>query len=158
MSIVVTHDSAADTRAHIQRVRALLCDVIAELRIRAVDHDHSKLLEPEKSAFDKATPRLRSAPYGTPEYQDALTELGPALQHHYSVNRHHPEHHQAGVNDMTLIDLTEMVCDWVAAATERGVDPRAHLATNAERFKIEPQLLAVISNTVDALMEGGTGG
>ena len=30
--------------------------------------------------------------YGSDEYKACLTEMKPALDHHYAANRHHPEH------------------------------------------------------------------
>ena len=37
-----------------------------------------------------------------------------AIQHHVTTNRHHPEFH-ADANDMSDVDLIEMVCDWTAS-------------------------------------------
>ena len=44
-----------------------------------------------------------------------------AVHHHVTTNRHHPEFH-ADPNDMTEVDLIEMVCDWTAMAQEFGQD------------------------------------
>lgn len=78
--------------------------------------------------------------------------MKPALDHHYAHNRHHPECHADGVNDMTLIDLIEMVCDWTASAKRNASgDVRKGLDFNAERFGISPQLLRIIKNTVEFL-------
>ena len=54
--------------------------------------------------------------YESDEYKQVLKEIEEAVQHHYQVNRHHPEHFENGINGMNLIDLIEMVCDWVAAS------------------------------------------
>lgn len=87
------YDSTADTQAHIDRIWALLTDVRINLIERSRSHDASKLIEPEKSAFDRATPALAAATYGTPDYEAAKAQLGDALTHHYAHNAHHPEHH-----------------------------------------------------------------
>src|SRR6187402_2291843 len=110
-----------DTFRHIERVRNLLGEVVADLLRRAADHDQSKLLPPEVDLFTEYTPKLAGVTYGSPEYQGFLRDMKPALDHHYANNRHHPEHHKNGVNDMTLIDLVEMLCDW-KAASERHND------------------------------------
>lgn len=87
------YDSTQDTRKHIMRVRELLHEFVAQLHNRGVTHDASKLESPEREAFDVATPKLRDLTYGSDEYRQALADLGPALQHHYENNRHHPEHY-----------------------------------------------------------------
>jgi len=42
--------------------------------------------------------------------------MKPALEHHYALYRHHPEHFQNGIDDMNLIDLVEMFADWKASS------------------------------------------
>ena len=42
-----------------------------------------------------------------------------AIHHHVTSNRHHPEAY-ADPNDMSYVDLIEMVCDWTAMAQEFG--------------------------------------
>lgn len=146
------YDSAHDTEAHIKRVREFLDEVRNELWIRGAIHDYSKLHEPEKSAFDRATPKLRNLTYGSPEYEEARRELGEALDRHYAVNSHHPEFYDDGITGMSLLDLIEMLCDW-KAATERHADGdiRKSLEINAERFGIDRQLHLILMNTIDDL-------
>ena len=43
------------------------------------------------------------------------------MRHHVSHNRHHPEFHD-DPNEMTDVDLIEMVCDWTAMSEEFGQD------------------------------------
>lgn len=57
---------------------------------------------------------------------------------------------EASVNGMSLFDVLEMLLDW-KAATERmkeGGDIRASLAINRDRFKLSPQLEAILANTI----------
>jgi hypothetical protein len=144
------------TQAHINRVRELLDQVIADLTRRGILHDASKLVEPEATAFAASSDRLGRLTYGTPAYHDALHDLGAALTHHYAHNRHHPEYHHDGVNDMTLVDLIEMLCDWKAAAERQGNgDILASLRINEHRFGISPQLAGVLENTAVALWPKG---
>lgn len=56
----------------------------------------------------------------------------------------------SGVDGMTLLDVLEMLIDW-KAATERmkgGGDIRKSLDINRERFKLSPQLTAILGNTI----------
>ena len=144
-----TYDSSKDTHAHIERVQSLIQSAISNLARRATVHDLSKLASPEKVMFDGATIKLRAIAYGTPEYKEALKELGPALKHHYEHNSHHPEHFPNSIEGMSLFDVLEMILDW-KAATERmkdGGDIWKSIEINATRFGITPQLACILFNT-----------
>jgi hypothetical protein len=110
----VDYDSRADTLVHIARVRDHLGAFIRHLLERSEFHDKSKLSDDEKPAFDRETPKLKSLTFGSDEYKASLAALGPALQHHYKANSHHPEHYRNGIAGMDLMDLVEMFCDWLA--------------------------------------------
>lgn len=142
------YDSRPDTLRHIARVRELMAGVISGLRGRAEVHDASKLEDPERSVFDRETPLLRDLTYGGDEYKAALARMKPALDHHYALNSHHPEHFEGGVAGMSLLDLIEMLCDW-KAATERHADGSMSrsLEVNRTRFAIGDQLASVLENT-----------
>jgi hypothetical protein len=148
----VTHDSTPDTLRHSRRVGELVLQLVKDLLDRAVQHDLSKLEPPEVDAFDEHTPALAVTTYGSEEYRRHLDAMRPALDHHYGHNRHHPEHHDAGIAGMTLVDLVEMLADW-KAATERHADGSLtrSLDINRTRFGISDQLAAVLTNTAHAL-------
>lgn len=90
---MTNYDSTQDTLEHIRKVQARISIVIHELRLRAEQHDASKLEEPEKSAYDAlmAYKSSHDMVYGSPEYSEGLKILGPALDHHYANNSHHPQ-------------------------------------------------------------------
>lgn len=89
-------DSSVDTLAHINRVRDLLDEAIGNLSQRAAVHDASKLVEPEKSAFDRLKAlSLSGMAYGSDEYRACLRAEKPAIEHHYKANSHHPEYFPA---------------------------------------------------------------
>jgi Family of unknown function (DUF5662) len=140
-----------DTMRHIERVRNLIGEFVVQLLNRAELHDQSKLEEPELSLFVEMTPKLAACTYDSPEYKGFLAQLKPALDHHYARNRHHPEHHKNGINDMTLVDLVEMLCDW-KAASERHNDGNINtsIEKNTERFNLSPQLVRILENTAKA--------
>jgi predicted metal-dependent phosphoesterase TrpH len=139
-----------DTMRHIERVRNLLHIAIKELLDRAEKHDQSKLVSPEVEAFTEKTKELAGLTYGTPEYFQSKKEIDQAIQHHYANNPHHPEHYKNGINDMNLLDVLEMFCDW-KAASERHNDGnlRKSIEVNANRFNMSPQLVQIFENTVD---------
>ncbi len=138
-----------ETFRHIEMVRNLLNVVIRELIARGEIHDQTKLSPPEVSLFSDYTPKLAACTYGSPEYEGYRKAMGPALDHHYAKNRHHPEHFKEGINDMNLIDILEMFCDW-KAATMRHNDGniRKSIKHNADRFGLSPQLVRILENTV----------
>jgi hypothetical protein len=98
--------------SHIARVRARLDVIIRVLTKRSLQHDDSKLEEPELSLWKKMDKEQRY-PYGSKEYFDKIKRNRKVFELHYMKNRHHPEHYVNGVRDMTLIDVTEMLCDWI---------------------------------------------
>ena len=126
---------------HVQAVRANIYSVIRELDDRAMNHDKTKLESPEQDIFGETFEELGKTEYGTAAYDSLLERTKPAIVHHYSKNRHHPEHWPNGIEDMTLIDLCEMICDW-KAATARNKDGniRKSIEINAKRFNMSPQL------------------
>jgi len=140
--------SNMQTVKHIQRVQFLLSYVLQSLTDRLLSHDESKLQNPEAEMFAEVTDKLSKSTYGSKEYEDFRKQLKPALDHHYANNRHHPEHFPNGINDMTLIDLVEMFCDW-KASSERHTDGNIlkSIDINSERFSMNPQLVKIFKNT-----------
>lgn len=143
-----------DTWTHIHRVRELLNKVIIDLIRRGEEHDQSKLGTPEVELFTEMTPRLATSTYGSPEYHEFRKQLGPALEHHYANNAHHPEHYKDGLNDMSLLDILEMLCDWKASSERHNNgNIRKSIEINADRFGISPQLVRILENTADILFQ-----
>jgi hypothetical protein len=144
----MNYDSTSDTLNHIKRVNALLIMASRELLERASFHDDSKLLEPEKSAFDEFTPKLKDSTYGSDEYKGFLESMQVSLQHHYQENSHHPEHYPNGMSGFDLFDLIEMFFDW-KAATERHDDGNIlkSIDINAVRFGYDSMLASIMRNT-----------
>lgn len=143
-----------ETQKHIETVRRYIRFMIDKIEMRGVKHDASKLETPEVELFAKVTPKLASTTYGSEEYSGFLDKLRPALDHHYASNRHHPQHFVNGINDMTLIDIIEMFCDW-KASTLRQNDGNLlkSIETNAERFNIDSQLKQILMNTARMIDE-----
>lgn len=143
------YDSTEDTLTHIEEVRFRLAEIRYKLERRGRIHDTTKLESPEKEIFDAMTPKLKELTYGSDEYKAALAEMGLALDHHYRMWRHYPQHYPNGIDGMSLLDVIEMLADWLAA-TERVADGDIlkTLEINRERFKISDQLYSILLNTV----------
>ena len=143
-----------ETQKHIEAVRRYIRFMIDKIDMRGVKHDASKLESPEVEVFAEYTPTLNSTTFGSEEYYANLEGMKSALDHHYAFNRHHPEHFANGINDMTLVDILEMFCDW-KASTLRHNDGNLlkSIETNAERFKMDGQLKQILINTARMLDE-----
>jgi hypothetical protein len=79
------YDSTFDTNAHIVKVQHIMSNIVTkELLDRAINHDKSKLENPEKETYDKYIPLLKQVKYGTPEYNKIKDEMAKTgTGHHY---------------------------------------------------------------------------
>ena len=144
------YDSRSDTLEHIDEVRTRLSEVIADLELRSVRHDASKLEPPEKEIFDEYTPKLSGSTYGSDEYKEFLVGMGEGLRHHYEANDHHPEHFENGIHDMDLVQLIEMLADWKAATLRHADgDLDRSIRQNAERFGYGASMITLLHNTAE---------
>ena len=142
------YNSIPDTNKHIDEVRKRIDEVQRDLSKRFYQHDKSKLEEPELSMFDEYTPKLRDSTYGSDEYKQFLVGMGEGLAHHYEVNDHHPEHFPGGIEDMNLVQLIEMLCDWKAATMRHADgDLEQSIEQNAERFGYGNKMKKLLLNT-----------
>lgn len=143
-----------ETLKHIERVRYYLRIITDKLTSRGISHDKTKLESPEVELFTEFTPRLAELKYGSEEYKESLAGLKPALDHHYAHSRHHPEHFSKVINDMNLVDIMEMLCDWKAAGErQRDGNLLKSIELNAKRFGYDDQLKQIFINTAKMLDE-----
>lgn len=149
------YDCTKDTQNHIQKVGQYLNKCIVELDKRAINHDFDKIHdEVEKQLFDEYTPKLQNCTYGSDKYKEFLRELKPALDRHYSNNRHHPEHFIDGIQGMNLLDILEMICDWKASSERHANgDIYKSIEINQTRFGYSDAFKHILKNTIDFLME-----
>lgn len=130
-------------------------DFCNEIMDRAERHDESKLHTPEKERFDYVGTHqhLGKYAYGSDEYKKSLEYLGPALEHHYEVNDHHPQFFQDGIDGMNLMQLVEMWLDWCAACKRnKDGDIMKSLEINKDRFKLSNQLYRILCNTANSMI------
>lgn len=138
----------AETYEHKCKVSHFINMFIHELLERGEVHDNSKLESPEVELFTKVTSKLAGTTFGSEEYNKYKEELGPALEHHYSRCRHHPEHFANGVSDMNLLDLVEMFCDWKASSLRhKDGNLLRSIDINSNRFNLPDMLKKIFQNT-----------
>ena len=166
------------TLKHIRQVQELLRKCADKLTKRAIVHDASKFTKEEWPHFLLNTESLAALTYGSKEYKEKLKQMRPAIEEHYKTNRHHPEHfkryvcngcfviyyeecgrckvcgytqrqEEADISQMSLIDLIEMICDWLAA-TKRHEDGDIikSIEINQDRFHYSDELKNILMNTV----------
>lgn len=137
-----------NTMKHIESVRKYIRLFTDKLTKRAVEHDRLKLESPEVEIFTEFTPKLANSTYGSEEYNGFLKGMNVALQHHYANYRHHPEHFDKGINDMNLVDIVEMLCDWKASSLRQNDgNLLKSIEINAKRFGYDDQLKQIFINT-----------
>lgn len=143
-------ESKNETYKHKQMVSKFIDILFHEMLIRSVMHDNSKLEDFEANTFAIYTKKLAGTTYNSDEYKEYLSEMKVALDHHYSNNKHHPEHYENGIKDMDLVDIMEMICDW-KAATMRHNDGNIYksIEMNQERFGYSDELKSIFKNTID---------
>lgn len=141
-----------DILMHITEVAENLNTIIAELRARGIAHDRSKLEALEFDAFVSTRPKFKKANYGSPEYQECVDAIKPAIDHHHANNRHHTVFFPNGFADMNLLDIMEMLADWKAASrrsptlTFEESLPKAYA-----KYNIPANMQAHIESTLRAL-------
>lgn len=145
----MAYDSTVDAKKHIAAIQRLFNNVIIpELEKRKESHDESKFKSPERETYDKYIPLLKETKYGSDEYYEVRKKMEQeGLKHHYEANRHHPEHFPGGINDMTLIDVVEMFCDWYAASLNSDTGFKSGLKNNKNKFHMSEQLYQIFLNT-----------
>ena len=128
------------------------CSILAERIVeRGIHHDDSKLEDPEYTIFSEHE-FDKKREYGSEQYYKNLeTNLKQAIDHHYEANRHHPEHFEEGISGMNLVDLVEMVSDWIAAAGYHKSKFEDIVKHNAFRFGMSKQLQHIILNTYEEI-------
>lgn len=153
------YDSTHDTLAHIERVRQLLALASAELTRRGEVHDASKLVAPEKGAYDELVPKLREAHVGQLDYMRLVSDMETVKRHHAKHNSHHALFYPGGVNDFDLFDLVEMFFDLVAEHPDGGVIGKIEAENRAG--VLSDQVARIMYNTsqryVGMLTEGKDG-
>jgi len=136
---------------HNRLVASYLIKLANILEERAIMHDASKFASDEFAAFVHINQIAREHKYGSPEYKESILKTG-AVALHYSRNPHHPEHHGDGINDMSIIDLVEMIADWKAASETYGqTSLEEALEIHTKRFELDAEHLYLIKLIIKEL-------
>ena len=141
-------DTEEYIKGHISRVRKHINTFVQLLLKRAINHDKSKLEEPEISWWKEMDKEPRY-PYGSEEYKQKIKRWDKVFKHHYKYNRHHPEHYEYGVSEMTLVDIVEMMCDWLGYKDTITVSEALKVCDEQmRRYNIPDGIRQIIFNTL----------
>ena len=145
-------DFLCDTILHITEVQENLEIISSQLRQRGFAHDRTKFQELEFDAFVSTRTKFKKANYGTPEYQECVDAVKPAVGHHYENNRHHTGYWPSGIKDMSLIDILEMLADWKAANRRSpDLDFTESIKRCVKKYEISEELEKIIRTTLKEL-------
>lgn len=137
---------------HQTLVRKYLLQLARSLEARALVHDLSKLQLDEFAGFVEIQQIARQHRIDSPEYRASINN--DVVRLHLSRNSHHPEYHAAGLCDMGLLDLIEMVIDWKAASETYGKSSLTEsLPIQRERFKMTDEQYYFIQLIAEELLK-----
>ena len=141
-------DTEEYIKGHISRVRKHMNTFVQLLLKRAINHDKSKLEEPELSWWKEMDKEPRY-PYGSEEYKQKIKRWDKVFKHHYKYNRHHPEHYEYGISEMTLVDIVEMMCDWLGYKDTIAISEALKVCDEQmKRYDIPDGIRQIIFNTL----------
>ncbi len=112
---------------HIERCKTNMLSIVDQTDVkredaekRGEDHDELKFTKEEREHYIWVDEFYRRNSKDKKwDYPKSLkTQVRKATKHHISNSAHHPESHK-DINDMTNLDILEMVCDWQAISDER---------------------------------------
>lgn len=154
------------TQEHIDRVKKflLLLDGAGdftpeELTQRGEAHDADKFSDEKFIPYVWVTEyyRIKNSGQEVPaDVKQAYDATREALGDHVTINRHHPESHE-DLNDMTDLDVAEMVSDWSAMAEELGEGSALGWADKhvGKKWKFDEEHVELIYEMVDRLEAEG---
>ncbi|EAS02911.1 hypothetical protein TTHERM_00492640 (macronuclear) [Tetrahymena thermophila SB210] len=148
------------TAEHINRVKnnMILMEGYQNLDIQSLIkrgeiHDQSKLAEPERQGYIWLTwwhyCKKQGINFDYPEGAQDLVQL--SVDHHLKSNLHHPECHQKS-NDMSWLDIVEMVCDWTAMSQEYNQGScLSYVQQNIQKWHFNEQKTKDIFDTISEI-------
>lgn len=144
----VNFDRTQNFVEHKTTVVQYLLYITEDLRHRAVVHDDSKLDQFEKDMYDALSKEYKHHKSKSNISEKSKMIIKRGLEHHYCLNNHHPEHFKNGINDMTLIDIIEMLCDWMTYADRCHKDINEIIDYYQHKYNFSNEFKTLINNTI----------
>lgn len=146
-------------RKHVHQVQLEMMKLVNVLYQRAEHHDASKLLPGREHDGWELMDQEPTYEYGTPEYYDKLEMYRWVIDMHYKNNSHHPEHYHNNISEMDLLDITEMLADWISYKGENlsYLDAIKIVNEQSKRFNLSYELQSILLNTLKRFLITSTG-
>ena len=141
---LATRDLLLRFNVHTRSIRTNLAKITSDLTRRASVHDDLKLGDDQLDRYIARHQEIHPLPYDAPERKEVEAKYKDLIEAHHKQYRHHPEHFEHGIDDMNLVDVIEMLCDWAAA----GADIEKSLKVNEKKYSVSPQLMKLLKNTI----------
>lgn len=158
-------DTLIYIKRHKSRIRYWMLNFSNYLIERAVNHDASKLQEPELSMWREMDKEPRHPYSDDPNspYQQKLKKYFPVFEEHWKNNRHHIEYYKYNPNDfgIDLIDLVELICDQLLGykyeiGYSRAMEECRRLGkkygideeTGEVKGPLTPEIISLMENTI----------
>lgn len=123
-------------------------DMALALLYRANIHDNSKLVGPELELL--ANLEGNQDTFINPNVQLSENQQ-KIIEKHWENNRHHPEYFD-NIEDMTELDIIEMVCDWYARSMQYKTDFLSFVKSRQEnRFHFTSKMFESILRYCEVL-------
>jgi len=143
------YESVVQHKKAISDIMYKLADMI---RKRADAHDDSKLDSTEFNKWSLNYLPESKRNLDNKEFKKTFEKLGEVREIHYSKNRHHLEFFNGDIKKINIIDLLEIICDWIAStANQDKGNLRLTIERAKERFKFSKEIEHIILNTLELL-------
>ena len=134
-------------KAHIAEFQQAIDTLTEKLKQRAKTHDASKLKEPELTQYTEAEEKLENFKPGSKSYLTFAQKHHIIFSEHFKKNPHHVEHFKNGFNDMTLLDLIDVLTDWRLDCGDE--DWNKFVDDRKEFYGMDNQVVSIFKNSKD---------
>lgn len=121
------------------------CIIIDIVYANIKHHDESKFSEEEFEPY-----RKHFYPINDKEKEDAKEEFDKAWKHHYLNNPHHWDGWALNGNEMPIIYIIEMLCDWQAMSYKFDSNTLDWYNKEKKEIKLLPKTKVTVERLLDA--------
>lgn len=134
---------------HKKKVMDIMYDIANMIMKRGYIHDDSKLQDEFDSWVEYYIPE-NERDIESEEYKKSFEALKEVREQHYMKNRHHMEFYNGDIKKINVVDLIEIIVDWIASASSQDKgNLRVTIEKARERFKFSKDIESIILNTLE---------
>ena len=144
-----TQTYLSNNKTHVYDFQEAINTICKALTTRAKTHDASKLKEPELTQYTEAAEKLEKFKPGSSDYLKIRDKYAIILSKHFTKNSHHPEHFKNGFNDMSILDLVDVLVDWKLDCGDG--DWNKFVDDRRDYYGMSDQVVQIFKNSKDVL-------